>query len=270
MKWHEGPAVAFDTETTGPSPLDARIVTAAVVHLGPDGVRSTIQWIIDPGVDIPDGAAEVHGWTTDALRRYLDGWEAARITDNGRRQRLTADAAVFEMTAQLATAMGTETPLVVMNAAYDLTLAELECRRYDVDPLSTRPTGIVGIVDPMVVEKAFDPFRKVKGGCRGGKWSCGGCGVEDKRLESLCTHYGIVHGGAHDAAADCVAGYRIALRLAEAWPEMARWKLDTLHQHQVTWRREQADSLRAYFDRNGTEHDGIDPGWPVHTSLGKA
>jgi DNA polymerase-3 subunit epsilon len=35
----------------------------------------------------------------------------------------------------------------------------------------------------------------------------------------------------------------------------------------VTWRREQADSLRAYFDKNGIEHDGVDPGWPVHTSL---
>ena len=56
----------------------------------------------------------------------------------------------------------------------------------------------------------------------------------------------------------------------EGWPATARLRLGTLHEHQVTWRREQADGLRAYFDKNGIEHDGVDPGWPVYSTLPSA
>jgi DNA polymerase-3 subunit epsilon len=268
VKWHEGRMVAVDTETTGVNPLEARIVTAAVVHFAPGQRPTSIQWVIDPGTQVPDEAAAVHGWTNERIRGFLGrpGTDAVRI-HNGRKQPLTRDAALFEIAAQAATAMAAEAPLVVMNAAYDLTLLETELVRNAIDPLSTRPTGIRGVVDPMVIERAFDPYRRLKGGCRGGKYRCGGCGATDHKLLSLCAHYGIRHAGAHDASADAVASVRILRRLVDSWPEIARWKLPTLHEHQVTWRREQADSLRAYFDKNGIEHDGVDPGWPVHTSL---
>lgn len=280
-KWHEGRLVALDTETTGTNPLEARVVTAAVVHFAPGQRPTSIQWLIDPGMEIPAEAAAVHGWTTERVHRELDGAEAVRF-HQGRRQPLTRDGALFEIAAQAATAIGAEVPLVVMNAAYDLTLLETELARNGIDTLSSRPAGIRGVVDPMVIEKAYDTYRKLCykapgcrpaeqhhecSGCRGGKWKCGGCGAHDKTLTGLCLHYGIRHAGAHDASADAIASVRILRRLADSWPEIARWKLGTLHEHQVTWRREQADSLRAYFDRAGTEHDGCDPGWPVHTSL---
>jgi DNA polymerase III subunit epsilon len=270
VRWHEGRMVALDTETTGTNPLEARIVTAAVVHIAPDQRPSTISWVIDPGMPVPDEAAAVHGWTTERVAAHIgrrgQGRLAVRL-HNGRAQTLTADAALFEIAAQAATAMAAEAPLVVMNAAYDLSLLEAECARNDVPTLSSRPTGIRGVVDPMVLERQFDPYRKVKGGCRGGKYDCGGCGAEDKTLTSLCLHYGVRHGGAHDASADAVAAVRILSRIVGAWPDIARLKLGTLHQHQIGWRRAQADSLRAFFDRTGVEHDGIDGGWPVHSSL---
>ena len=40
-----------------------------------------------------------------------------------------------------------------------------------------------------------------------------------------------------------------------------------LHTLQKTWRREQMRGLREYFDKNGTDHDGCDGGWPLHTRL---
>lgn len=265
-KWWEGRMGGFDTETTSPDPHDARIVTAAMVHTAPGQRPRTITWLTDPGIDIPDGAAEIHGWTTDRLKARLGGHQALRNL-NGIERPLTREAALFEMATQCASLMGQDVPLVVANAPFDLTLLEAELALYGIDSLASRPSGIRGVVDPQVIEKAFDPYRKVNrdGGCQGGKVKCGGCGSQDKTLTSLCAHYGVTHVGAHDASGDALAALRLSVKLAEAWPEIARWKLGTLHEHQVTWRRTQADGLRAYFDKNGIEHDGVDPGWPVQT-----
>lgn len=283
-KWHEGRMIALDTETTGVNPHEDRIVTAAVVHTQPGQRPHPIQWLIHPETDIPAEAAAVHGWTLDRLEAKLDGRQALRIL-NGAETSIPKDAALLEIAMQAATAFRYEVPLVVCNAAYDLTLLEVELDRAGVDTLASRPTGITGVVDPQVIEKQYDPYRKLCyrapgcrpqeqhhecSGCRGGKYRCGGCGVHSKQLDSLCAHYGIVHTGAHDAMGDALAAIRLARRLAGLWPEIARWKLPTLHGHQVTWRRDQANSLRAYFDKNGIDHDGVDPGWPLQTTAVKA
>jgi DNA polymerase-3 subunit epsilon len=279
-KWHESPMVAFDTETTGTNPLTDRIVTAAVVHLTPGARPRPIRWLLDPGIPVPDEAAAVHGWTTDRIAEKVarPGWAVRSMIDSTGKPvatRITAEAAVFEIAAQVAGAMGRDEALVVHNAAYDLTLLEAENARHGVPIIGTRPHGITGVVDPMVIEKQFDPYRKVnyadEQGCRKGKHQCSPpCGSKDKRLESLCAHYGIRFGaaaGAHDAADDAIAAARLARKLMEVWPGTARLKLDTLHEHQVDWRRTQADGLRSYFDKNGIEHDGVDGGWPTYTTL---
>jgi DNA polymerase-3 subunit epsilon len=271
--WSAGRFVGYDLESTGTNPFDARILQAAVVHVEPDSRPHTIQWLLDPGIDVPDEAAQVHGWTRQRIIERCKGPGMAIRTTTGsdrlNEMRMHIDGALGEIAGHLAVAMHTDVPVVIANAAYDLTLTETELTRVGVDTITSRPTGIRGIVDPMVIEKAFDPYRKVKTGCRGGKWPCGGCGATDKKLGSLCTHYGIRLTGAHNAAADALAAVRLAAKLADLWPSVGRLRLPTLHAHQIQWRREQADSLRAYFDRNGTEHDGVDPGWPVHTHLQK-
>ncbi|VXB33749.1 hypothetical protein [Nocardioides sp. AX2bis] len=266
QKWHEDSVLAFDLETSGINPRVDRIVTAAIVHATPGQRPTNITWLINPGIDIPDEAAQVHGWTNDRLEQRLGGAQAMRISNKGTAP-LPREAALFEIAAQCGMAMQNEFALIVHNATYDLTMLETELGRHDVPTLSSRPNGIRGVVDPFVIEKAFDPWRKVKGGCRGGKVKCGGCGSTDKTLTSLCAHYGVVHTGAHDAAGDALATIRLASKLMVAWPATARLKLQTLHSHQIGWRREQADSLRAYFDKAGIEHDGVDPGWPIHTGL---
>jgi hypothetical protein len=132
-------------------------------------------------------------------------------------------------------AMHREIPLVVANAPFDLTLLEAELGRHGIDTLASRPSGVRGVVDPMVIDRAFDTYRKACyrapgcdpetghhecGGCRGsrGFHDCGkGCGVTDRRLESLCIHYGVPLVGAHDAAADALAAARLAVRLGGLW-----------------------------------------------------
>jgi DNA polymerase-3 subunit epsilon len=267
--WHVVRMVGYDLESTGIDPLTARIVTAAIVHTAPGQRPTTIQWLLDPGTDVPDEAAAVHGWTRHSVLAEVGGeGRAVRLTDSNRMP-MTVDGALGEIAGHLALAMKAEIPVVVANAAYDMTLTETELTRVGVDTLSSRPTGISGIVDPQVLDKAFDPYRKVNrdGGCKGGKHRCGGCGATNKQLGSLCAHYGVRLTGAHNAGADALAAVRLAKRLADLWPDVARLRLPTLHAHQVTWRRGQADSLRAYFDKNGIDHDGVDPGWPLHTTL---
>ncbi|WP_248582572.1 exonuclease domain-containing protein [Nocardioides sp. InS609-2] len=280
VKWHEGPMVALDTETTGIDPFEARIVTAAIVHTRPGQRPTTIQWLIDPGTDIPQEASDVHGWTTDRLRERLRGRDALRLT--GRNEMpLSRKGAISEIAAQAWTAMEAEAPLVVHNAAYDLTLLETELGRQSLQPLSDRRGGIRGVIDPMVLEKQFDVFRKSCykapgcdadaklhecGGCRGGRVQCGGCGVTDRTLTSLCKHYGVVLPGAHSADADAIAAIRLAGKLAAAWPDTARLKLATLHKHQVTWRAEQSDGLRDFWKRKRDERwREVDSGWPLNS-----
>ena len=93
---------------------------------------------------------------------------------------------------------------------------------------------------------------------------CGGCGATDRKLGSLCKHYGIFHGGEHDAAADTLAAIRLAVRLAGLWPDIARLKLDTLHRKQVEWRRAQSVSLRDFWRKSGDERwREVALGWPL-------
>lgn len=281
VKWHEQPLVAFDTETTGTDPHEDRIVTAAVVFIEPGRRPRSIQWIIDPGVEIPADAANVHGWTNQRLTEVIGRPDFALRTVNGVTALIPRDVAIFEIAGQLAATIGRDHALVVHNAAYDLTLLEAEAERHDVPTLASRPLGIRGVVDPFVLEKQYDPYRKtcykapgcdpeIKhhecGGCRGGKHVCRGCGATDKTLGSLCAHYGVVHAGTHSAADDAVATVRLLYKLLQAWPQLGTYKLETLHRYQVDWRKQQADSLRAWFDKNGVEHDGVDPGWPVYTA----
>ncbi|CAI9417202.1 hypothetical protein [Nocardioides sp. T2.26MG-1] len=285
-KWHELPVAACDTETTSPDPAQARIVTAAVVHMQPGERPKALRWIIDPGIDIPTEASDIHGYTRDRILQLVGRPDHAIRILNGVTRVIPRDAAIFEITAQVAATIGREQALVVHNAAYDLTLLEHEAARHDVDPLTTRPHGVTGVVDPMVIEKQYDPYRKscykkhpetgeacdvenrihVCGGCRGGKWTCGGCGSTDRTLTSLCAHYGVPLPGAHDAAVDAIASVRLLGKLLSGWPQLATWKLGTLHAHQETWRAQQQAGLREFFDKVGKPNDGCCGAWPLHTT----
>lgn len=289
-KWHEGRMVGFDTETTGTNVHEDRIITASIVFVAPGQRPRSIEWIIDPGIDVPTEASAVHGWTRDRVLQRVGGeGRAVRVTtdDRGRSHDMPMykDGALGELAGHLAGAMHRGEPLVIANAAYDVSLTETELARNGIDPIASRPTGWAGVVDPMVLNKQWDPYRKTCyrkgpdgtpcdrengihhcGGCRGGKHGCRGCGATDQTLGSLCAHYGVVLAGAHSSTADALAAVRIAKRLGGLWADAGRLRLSTLHSKQVEWRRDQMIGLRDWFDKNGTEHDGCCGEWPLHTA----
>lgn len=277
----------FDLETSGTNVFEDRIVTAALVYTAPAQRPRSTTYVIDPGIDIPAEAAAVHGWTRDAVLERVGGeGRAIRVTTRERPIPMTAAEALKDLADRVANTMHLEHPLVVANAAYDLSLLNNELQRHDALPLAYG-----GVVDPMVLEKAYDKFRRtcykkapdgtecdrensvhVCGGCRGGKHRCGGCGTTDRTLTSLCQHYGIFLGSAHAADADALAAVRLASRLSSLWQGIARVKLATLHRNQVDLRREQQAGLAEFFAKLGEGEKAAEVcgEWPVHTACAPA
>lgn len=280
-KWHEGPMWGFDTETTGTDVHTDRIVQASVVYHRPGQRPGIMTWLIDPGVDIPTEASDVHGWTNDRLAMELNGAQAIRTGHRLGTRALPREAALNEIAAKVAMATHLGDPVVIANAPYDTTLLDAELARHNIDPVSVRPSGWAGVIDPQVLDKAADPYRKqcykaagcdpAEGvhecsGCQGSRFhDCGGCGSRDRKLSSLCAHYGVPLSAAHDATADALAALRLARRLGGLFGEVRQLRLPTVHQRQVEWRADQCKGLREYFNKVGKEHDGLCPAWPVHT-----
>lgn len=232
MTWHTGPMVGFDLETTGTDVETDRIVTACVVAVGA-GPATARTWLADPGVEIPPEAAAVHGVTTERAR--AEGRPAGEV--------------VAEIVNTLhATTITSVAPVVAMNAAFDLTLLDREARRHGVMPLTDR-LPLLRVIDPRVLDKEMDRYR------RGGR-----------RLEDLCGHYAVRHDGAHSADGDALAACRVAWRIGQLYPEIAGLPLDALHEAQVRWARQQAESLADYFARTPGKEAwaaGVRTEWPL-------
>lgn len=233
MSWHTDRLAGFDLESTGVDPETDRIVTACVVQVSGGNPTQGADWLADPGVDIPAGAAAVHGVTTERAR--AEGAPAREVVE--------------QIVAALAQVALSGVPIVVMNARYDLTMLDREARRHGVQPL----TDIVGdelrVLDPGVLDKRVDRYR------RGGR-----------TLTDLCQHYGVRLDGAHTADADAVAACRVVWRIAQQYAEVGNALLDELHDLQSDWAREQAEGLAAHFRRTrGKAHlaAGIRSEWPL-------
>ena len=230
--WITGPLAAFDLETTGTDIETDRIVTAAVVRLEPDGAVSTERtWLLDPGVVIPEQAAAIHGIPTEHARAH--GVPAPR--------------AIEEITRAVAEVLRAGTPLVVMNARYDLSLLDRECRRYGLESLSERLGAVPSpVVDPLVIDKHVDRYRKGK-----------------RALHALCAYYGVSLDEAHDARADAVAAARVVRRMGEKHRHVGTMSLTDLHDLQVRAAAAQSASLQAYLRRTTNPTAVVEPAWPV-------
>jgi len=230
--WFEGRLCGFDLETSGVDVENDRIVTACVVQCGGGHPTQSASWMADPGIEIPEEAAKVHGVTTERAR--AEGRPAAEVVE--------------QLVAALAESVLAGLPVVAMNASFDLTIVDREARRYGVQPL----VDIVGedllVVDPRVLDKKVDPYR------RGGR-----------KLEDLCRTYGVRLDAAHSADADAIAACRVAWRIGAKDSRIGEAPLSALHMWQVSWARQQAESLADYFRRTpGKESwaDGVRTEWP--------
>ncbi len=217
----------FDLETTGVDVRTARIVTACLARLDSEGaLLERRDWLADPGIEIPAGAAAVHGISTERAR--AEGRPAAEVV-----------AEVLEaVRAELAAGI----PVVVYNAPYDLSLLAAEALRYGLVPLNNpRP-----IIDPLVIDKAVDRYRKGK-----------------RTLEAACAHYGVALDGAHDAGVDAIAAGHVARAIAVAHAAALPATLDELQSAQAAWHEQQASSFEDYMRTQRDHTFTADRGWPV-------
>ncbi|ROQ76846.1 3'-5' exonuclease [Streptomyces sp. NBC_01260] len=234
MSWHRHALVGFDLETTGTEPLEARIVTAAVVAVdGSDGEPvSRHAWLADPGIRIPAQASAIHGISSE--RAAAEGRPASEVAD--------------EIADTLTGYWRRGVPVVAYNAAFDLTLLTAELHRHGLPSLSDRlgGAGIGPVVDPYTIDRAVDRYRKGK-----------------RNLEAVCVEYGVVHGGAHDATADALAAVRVAYAIAGRHASVAALTGAELHQRQITWYAEWAADFQQFLRRKGEADAVIDGRWPV-------
>ncbi|MFI0233096.1 3'-5' exonuclease [Streptomyces sp. NPDC017086] len=231
--WYLGRLCGFDLETTGVNPERDRIVTACVVQVGGNAPAAPAEWLADPGVDIPEAAARVHGITTERAR--AEGRPAGEVVEE----------VITALTATVAAGV----PVVAMNAAYDLTMLDREARRHGVQPLADIVGPDLRVIDPFVLDKHVDQRRP------------------DKRtLTDLCRHYQVPLDAAHNSTADAVAACRVAWRIASTHGEIGTATLDHLHEMQIGWAREQAESLADYFRRTPGKEDRaatVRGDWPL-------
>ena len=222
------PLAAYDCESTGLAVYTDRIVTAAFVVAGhPDADQ---QWLLDPGIDIPEGASNVHGITTE--RAHTEGMDYG----DGYRQ----------IRDRLETHWAQGGIVAAYNASFDLSILDAEGRRLGYPPLVVGP-----VLDPFVVDRAIDPYRK---GSR-------------KLVDTLCVYFPNAEtDGAHAADWDARAAGRLAWKFLQL-PEFADYDVDALMAAQAAWHRDRQESYRQWLIGQGRTADAgtVSADWPIQT-----
>ncbi|WP_427018706.1 3'-5' exonuclease [Pseudarthrobacter sp. P1] len=222
--WSTQPRAAFDVETTGRNPREARLVTASIVVV--DGAGKVIEeheWLANPGVEIPEEVTAIHGVTT------------AHAVEHG----LPVADVVGQVSTVLADLFARGIPVIAYNASYDFTVLASEAARHGVAAIDATL-----VIDPYICNKHVDKYRR-----------------GSRTLGALCEEYGIPHDDAHTSAADALATIRLAEALAAKYPALA---IDAarLHQAQIGWADAQAADFQGYLRRTKPEAV-IEGAWPV-------
>lgn len=223
--------VGYDTETTGVNVHsdDTRIVTAAFVLKTPDGLKD-IELEMNPGIDIPTGASDVHGITTEKAQGFMPYLEGLT------RMKQFLDWTLYE-----------EIPIVAYNGAYDITLTRVEFERHGI-PLDW---DSLILLDPLVMDRHLDPFRK------GGR-----------KLGRVAELYGYDLSNAHNATADVEATLHIIERMLPKFVNKIEEKFGTkpetakdFMEIQTVLYMNQMTDLERYF-RKSDPNKTINKSWP--------
>lgn len=211
-----------DAETTGVDITQDRIVTFYAMVQSIDGeLVSEQSWVIDPGVDIPKEASDVHKMSTEWVREH------------GRKD---VSKAIAEIAQFHIDAMTQGIPIVGYNHSFDLGMLDHEVSRY----FPGYALGLRGAqhFDPIIYDRATDKYR------RGGR-----------KLMDVARHYGIKidESRLHEAKYDV----EVTAKLTWILLKKSRYTLAELQPLQVKWKRSWAEHLTEYFASQGkTEEDG--------------
>lgn len=237
--YFHGPLVGFDIESTGVDQFEDRVVTFSMVysaHTNADPV--TLEWNIDPGVEIAEGATAVHGISTAYAREFF----------------MDASKAMPYIARRMEKIVGMEIPFVIYNAPFDTTMIYEEFERYNVPLQYTREEMFARVIDPLVIDKACDKYRK-----------------GSRKLTDTAALYGYDLTNAHNSTADVIATLHITRQLGKFFkPGMT---IEMLQEFQKDAKIEQSTSFQQYL-RKKTDEEGnlVDPDavisteWPFQTT----
>ncbi|WP_244205281.1 exonuclease domain-containing protein [Streptomyces bobili] len=239
MKFTEIRRLAWDTETTGPNPLEDRIVTAAIVVRGGGRDDRLFSWLINPGVPIPAEASEVHG-ITDAMVQ-ADGQDPKTALD--------------EIATNLVRAIEWGMPIVAFNQSFDWSILYYDLLRNGLPTVEQRVgLNTLPLLDPHVIDKQVDKYVK-------------GSGM--RKLKPTAERYGVELEDWHTAEADALAALLIAEAQFERHPRLNNMGPQQLFAAQKSWRAEQQAGLQKWFRTRATAEQGGDPAkvidgsWPL-------
>ena len=223
MRFEDAPKTicVFDVESTGTSIENDRIITCyAMIQSIKGEILEEKHWVIDPGVDVPKGASDVHGMSTEWVREH------------GRKD---VREAVLEIADFLIDASSKGVPIVGYNFSFDAGMLDRELWRHNNQGLGLMDAQYF---DPIIYDRAMDKYRK------GGR-----------KLMDVARHYGIPidESRLHQAEYDVIVTAKLAWILLKKSP----FRLDELQSKQVSFKKEWADGLTSYFAKtNKTEDDG--------------
>jgi DNA polymerase III subunit epsilon len=229
--WTSLPLLAIDCESTSVDPFNARIVELAAVDVYPDGTTGN-PWstIIDPGIAIPDEAAEIHGITTE--RAKAEGVEPA--------------AALKMLASRIWEHIDLhdgQAAMVMFNARYDWPLILTEADRHGADI-----PCFAGLLDPYLVDRVVGRKRKGK-----------------RKLTLVADHYKVDLGDkAHGALADATAAGQVMWRIVQRHPaELVDRGLASLWLWQVKGHEDDRTSFQKWMRENVDRKFLAIPGWPI-------
>jgi DNA polymerase-3 subunit epsilon len=180
-EWRVASLAVIDFETTGLDPTMDRILEMGIVTFARGELAERRNWLVNPGIPVPEEARRVHGITDDDL----------------------ANAPRFEdVLPEIIGLVAGRVP-VAYNAGFDRKFLHAELARLggvqDVEPPPALRDDVVW-VDPLVWVRELQRYEK------------------GKKLSDVCERMGIDIGQAHRAADDAAATGKVLLALAKDMP----------------------------------------------------
>lgn len=255
MSWHTEPMAALDTESSGVDIENDRIVSAALIRVGPDGAKPK-TWLADPGIEIPAEATAIHGITTEHARAH--GQAAKDVVE--------------DVLYHLGEAVAAGVPIVGHNVVYDLSIIDREARRHLGCGLeAAMPFLQARVIDTAVLDKVVLPRRRRVSPTQGARQL-----ITVAQAYSLGWDEAAAHGSEYDALMAARVAWKIG-RLIETpreqrpsfelgqyqqFDKLRGLSLDELHERQIEWAREQAAGLEQFL-RKSDDSVRVDGRWPL-------
>lgn len=224
-----GPLLGLDIESTGVDTFEDRIVTYSMIYsAGPDAEPQIHEWMINPGVEIAEGATAVHGIST------------AYAQEHGRDPK----EALQEISNMLAPVVAMNIPIVIYNAPFDTTMTWAEFVRHGITSPYTIDETFSKVIDPYVIDKAVDKYRR-----------------GSRKLIDTAALYGYNNFAAHESTADVLATIFVTRKL-KSWFHDGM-TIELLQEFQKEAKIEQSESLQEYLREKEQDESIIISGdWP--------